>query len=135
MLLTRVRPSWRLRLATYLACQVIFLFWWAAFYPGLMNADSINFVLRATTGPRVNNASVLYDSLVWVSLRTTGDLRGWQQPGQRRQDRPVGPVRLRPGDLTPEHRDLMTEHHDLRIPGSLAAAQQEQPPKTRIMIR
>jgi len=27
--------------------------------------------------------------------------RCWQQPGQRRQDRPVGPVELRPGDLTP----------------------------------
>jgi len=30
-----------------------------------------------------------------------GSQRGWQQPGQRRQDRPVSPVRLRPGDLTP----------------------------------
>jgi hypothetical protein len=26
---------------------------------------------------------------------------GWQQPGQRCQDRPVGPVRLWPGDLPP----------------------------------
>ena len=56
-----------------------------------------------------------------------GAQRGWQQPGQRRQDRPVGPVRLGPGDLTPEHRDLMTEHHDLRVLGRLAAAQQHQP--------
>ena len=56
-----------------------------------------------------------------------GAQHGRQQPGQRRQDRPVGPVRLRPGDLTPEHRDLMTEHHDLRILGRLAAAQQQQP--------
>ena len=45
-----------------------------------------------------------------------------KQPGQRRQDRPVGPVRLGPGDLTAEHRNLMTENHDLRILGGLAAA-------------
>ncbi len=52
-----------------------------------------------------------------------------QQPGQRRQDRPVGPVRLGPGDLTAQYSDLMTEHHDLRILGRLAAAQQHQPAK------
>jgi hypothetical protein len=73
-LLDRVPSPWRLPLATYLACQVIFLFWWAAFYPGLMNADSINFVLHVTTGPWINNASVLYDTLVLASLRATGDL-------------------------------------------------------------
>jgi hypothetical protein len=54
-----------------------------------------------------------------------GTRHGWQQPGQRRQDRPVGAVRLRPGELTPQHRDLMTERHDLRILGRLAAAQQQ----------
>jgi hypothetical protein len=53
-----------------------------------------------------------------------GAQHGWQQPGQRRQHRPVGPVRLRPGDLAPEHRGLMAEHHDLRILGRLAATQQ-----------
>ena len=72
--LRRVPPQWRLPLLTYVACQLILLFWWAAFYPGLMNADSINFVLHVTTGPWINNASVLYDCLVWVSLHTTGDL-------------------------------------------------------------
>jgi len=51
----------------------------------------------------------------------------WQQPGERRQDRPVGPVRFRPRDLTPQHRDLMTEHHDLRVLGCLASAEQHQP--------
>src|SRR3984893_7146952 len=73
-LLAKVPPPWRLPLVAYLACQVIFLFWWAAFYPGLMNADSINFVLHVTTGPCINNASVLYDALVLASLRATGDL-------------------------------------------------------------
>src|ERR1039457_1115322 len=73
-LLAKVPPPWRLPLATYLVCQLILLFWWAAFYPGLMNADSINFVLHVTTGPWINNASVLYDFLVLVSLKLTGDL-------------------------------------------------------------
>jgi hypothetical protein len=57
------------------------------------------------------------------------DQFGWKQPGQRRQGCPVGPVRLRPCDLTPEHRDLMTEHHDLRVLGRLAPAGQHQPAK------
>jgi hypothetical protein len=53
-----------------------------------------------------------------------GTRHGGQQPGQRCQDRSVGPVRFRLGDLTPQHRDLMPEHHDLRVLGRLAAAQQ-----------
>jgi hypothetical protein len=52
---------------------------------------------------------------------------GRQVPGQRRQDRAVGPVRPGPGDLTAEYRDLMTEHHDLGVLGCLAAAQQHEP--------
>ncbi len=67
------RRRW-LPLATYLACQLILLFWWAAFYPGLMNRDSITFVVHVTTGPWVSDHSVLYDSLVWLSLHATGDL-------------------------------------------------------------
>src|SRR5260370_19702152 len=65
---------WRLPLATYLACQVIFLFWWMAFYPGLMSYDSVVYVLHVTTGPWVSDHSVLYDSLVWLSLHATGGL-------------------------------------------------------------
>lgn len=61
-------------------------------------------------------------------------------PGQSRQDRPVGPVWLRAGDLSPQHRDLVTEHHDLRImisaffDASLRPSSTSQP-KTRIVIR
>jgi hypothetical protein len=49
---------------------------------------------------------------------------GWQLPGQYGQDRPVGPVRFRLADLTPEHRHLMAEHHNLRILGRLGATEQ-----------
>ncbi|MGO8726710.1 MAG: DUF6020 family protein [Streptosporangiaceae bacterium] len=63
-----------LPLATYAVCQLIFLFWWGAFYPGLMNRDSIIYMQHVTTGPWVANHSVLYDSMVLLSLRWTGDL-------------------------------------------------------------
>jgi hypothetical protein len=64
-----------------------------------------------------------------------GPQHAWKQPGQRRQDRPVSPVQLWPGDLTAEHRDLMTDHYDLRIPGRLVQPSNTSQPKTRIMIR
>ncbi|HUK73017.1 MAG TPA: hypothetical protein VLW50_30405 [Streptosporangiaceae bacterium] len=67
-------PKWRLPLATYAVCQLIFIFWWAGFYPGLMNRDSLTYVQHVTTGPWVDNHSVLYDSMLWLSLHTTGDL-------------------------------------------------------------
>ncbi len=70
----RIPPRWRLPLATYLACQVIFLFWWAAFYPGLMSYDSVTYIQHVTTGPWVSDHSVLYDSMVWLSLHVTGDV-------------------------------------------------------------
>jgi hypothetical protein len=50
-----------------------------------------------------------------------------QETGQRRQDRPIGPVRLRPDDLTLQHRHLMPEHHDLDVLGRLTTAEQHQP--------
>ncbi len=56
-----------------------------------------------------------------------GAQRGWQLPGQCGEDGTVGPIRLGPGDLPAEHRDLMAENHDLRVFGRLAAAEQHQP--------
>jgi hypothetical protein len=72
--LARVPPRWRLPLATYLACQVVLLFWWIAFYPGLLTYDSVTYVLHVTVGPWVDNHSVLYEALVWLSLHITGGL-------------------------------------------------------------
>jgi len=67
-----VPARWRLPLATFLACQAIFLFWWAAFFPALMSYDSAAYVLQVTAGPWVNNYSVLYDVFVWLSLHVNG---------------------------------------------------------------
>jgi len=50
-----------------------------------------------------------------------------QQPGQRGENGAVSPVRPRPGDLTPQHRDLMAEDQDLRVLGGVTARQQHQP--------
>lgn len=72
-MLGRVPRRWRLPLATYLVCQLIFLFWWMAFYPGLMSYDSVIYVVHVTTGPWVSDHSVVYDSLVWLTLHVTGD--------------------------------------------------------------
>jgi hypothetical protein len=50
-----------------------------------------------------------------------------QQPGQRGQDRPVGPGQLRGLDLTLEHSDLMTQDQDLGVLGPVRPGEQGQP--------
>ncbi len=54
-----------------------------------------------------------------------------QVPGQQSRRGgeygPVSPVRPRAGDLTPQYRDFMAEHQDLRVPGGVAACQERQP--------
>ncbi|MET9435572.1 DUF6020 family protein [Streptomyces sp. NPDC006551] len=72
--LERIPAQRRLPLAVYATTQVIFLVWWAAFYPGGMSYDSISYVWHVTTGHWMSNHSVAYDSLVWLSLQLTGDL-------------------------------------------------------------
>ncbi|MEU6980471.1 MULTISPECIES: DUF6020 family protein [unclassified Streptomyces] len=70
----RIPVRRRLPLAVYAATQLIFLVWWAAFYPGGMSYDSISYVWHVTTGHWMSNHSVAYDGLVWLSLQLTGDL-------------------------------------------------------------
>ncbi|MEU6657773.1 hypothetical protein [Streptomyces sp. NPDC046821] len=69
----RVPPGLRLPLAVFLACQSCYLLWWAAFYPGLMTMDSVVYTWQVTTGHWRADHSVLYNSLVWLSLNVTGD--------------------------------------------------------------
>ncbi|MFC8511401.1 DUF6020 family protein [Streptomyces sp. NPDC057411] len=73
-ILERIPAQRRLPLAVYAATQLIFLVWWAAFYPGGMSYDSISYVWHVTTGHWMSNHSVAYDGLVWLSLQLTGDL-------------------------------------------------------------
>ncbi|MER5346490.1 DUF6020 family protein [Streptomyces mirabilis] len=72
--LERIPAQRRLPLAVYATTQMIFLIWWAAFYPGGMSYDSISYVWHVTTNHWMSNHSVAYDGLVWLSLQTTGDL-------------------------------------------------------------
>ncbi len=64
----------RLPAVVFAGTLAVYLLWWAAFYPGLMSFDSVTYVWQVTTGNWRADHSVLYDGLVWSSLKLTGDL-------------------------------------------------------------
>lgn len=70
----RIPGRHRLPLLVFAACTAVYLTWWAAFYPGLMSFDSVTYVWQVTSGHWRADHSVLYDALVWLSLKATGDL-------------------------------------------------------------
>ncbi|MBX6356572.1 MAG: hypothetical protein IRZ05_12040 [Micromonosporaceae bacterium] len=70
----RVPPGLRLPLVVYLITQVIYLFWWIAFFPGLASYDTVAYVWQATTDNWITNHSVLYTALVWLSLQISGGI-------------------------------------------------------------
>jgi len=55
------------------------------------------------------------------------ELAAGQQPGQRGQDRPVGPGQPRGLDLPLEHGDLMAQDEDLGVLRGVGASQQGKP--------
>ncbi|MFD7778143.1 hypothetical protein [Streptomyces sp. NPDC059753] len=69
---TRVPPAVRLPLVVFLSCQACYLLWWMAFYPGLIDYDALAYTWQVTTDHWISNHSVLYNSLLWLSLNTTG---------------------------------------------------------------
>jgi hypothetical protein len=70
----RIPQSYRLPLGVYAVTQAILFVWWLAFFPGLTSYDSVAYVWQATTSNWMTNHSVLYTSLVWVSLQLSGGL-------------------------------------------------------------
>ena len=56
------------------ATQAVLLFWWVGFYPGTLSFDSVAYVWQVSTGNWTTQHSVLYNGLVWLSLRATGQL-------------------------------------------------------------
>src|SRR5271169_484045 len=52
------------------------------------------------------------------------DMAAGQQPGQRRQDRPVGPGQSRCPDLALEYGDLVAQEEDLGVFGAVEAGEQ-----------
>ena len=55
------------------------------------------------------------------------EVAAWQQPGQRGQDRPVGPGQLRRPGLALEHGDLVAQEEDLGVLGPVGAGKQGKP--------
>jgi hypothetical protein len=72
--LERIPPRRRLPIAGFVIPETVLLLWWAAFFPGGESYDTITYVWHVTTDHWMSNHSVVYDSLVWLSLNTTGDL-------------------------------------------------------------
>ncbi|GAA0692514.1 hypothetical protein GCM10010193_53820 [Kitasatospora atroaurantiaca] len=70
--LHRAPVMWRLPLGVLAGTQAIWLFWWAAFHPGLISYDSVMYTWQVTTGNWTSDHSVLYDALVWVTLHLPG---------------------------------------------------------------
>ncbi|WP_431893857.1 hypothetical protein [Nonomuraea sp. bgisy101] len=62
------RPTVRI----FLWIQAVLLLWWAAFYPGLFSRDSVLYLSHTIVGPWVSDHSVLYDALLWLSVKATG---------------------------------------------------------------
>ncbi|MFI6760750.1 hypothetical protein ACIBF5_16615 [Micromonospora sp. NPDC050417] len=60
-----------LALVTYAVTQLVLLFWWVAFYPGLFSPDSLNYMWQSTTGNWNTHHPVTYTALVWLSLQLT----------------------------------------------------------------
>jgi len=55
------------------------------------------------------------------------DMAAGQQPGQRRQDRPVGPGQSRCPDLALEYGDLVAQEEDLGVLVAVGACEQGKP--------
>src|SRR4051794_9463536 len=51
---------------------LILLLWWIALYPALFSPDSIAYTVQVTRGPWTTDYSVLYNSILWLSLKITG---------------------------------------------------------------
>ncbi len=71
--------------------------------------------MPAQEGPRADNQAELAEM-------TTG-----QQPGQRGQDRPVGPGQLRCLDLALECSDLVPQDQNLRVYDAVGPGEQGKP--------
>jgi hypothetical protein len=61
-------------LITFGLAEAVLLFWWAALYPGLYSADSLDYIYQATTDHWNTNHSLTYTVLVWLSLQLSGTI-------------------------------------------------------------
>jgi hypothetical protein len=75
----------------------------------------------------LRSAATAAVQLTASDLRPDDDEQAEQAAASVPPGLPVSPVRLGPGNLTSEHRDLVTEQYDLRVLGCLLTAEQHQP--------
>ena len=66
--------AWKLGALTFGLTQLVLLFWWIAFFPGLMSYDSVMYIWQATTSNWSTSHSVAYNSLLWLSLQLSGEV-------------------------------------------------------------
>jgi hypothetical protein len=55
------------------------------------------------------------------------EVAAWHQPGQRGQDRLIGPGQLRRPGLALEHGDLVAQDEDLGVLGTIGPGEQGEP--------
>ena len=70
----RLSAPGRLAVSVFVLCQAVLLVHWAAFYPALFSPDSFTYVWQVSTGNWVSDHSIAYDSLIWLSLKATGNV-------------------------------------------------------------
>ncbi|BCJ66846.1 hypothetical protein [Polymorphospora rubra] len=59
-------------LVTYGLAQLVLLFWWAVYHPGLFSPDSLSYITQSTTGTWNTHHPITYTGLVWLSLQIFG---------------------------------------------------------------
>ena len=71
--LQRIPERLRMPLGIAVLAELVYLLWWAAYYPALFSYDSFAYSREVTTGDWVADHSIAYDGAVWLSLVGTGD--------------------------------------------------------------
>lgn len=69
---TRIPGQLQLPLGIFVVAEIGFLFYWLAFYPALLSYDSVAYTWQVTTDHWSTNHSILYNALLWLSLRASG---------------------------------------------------------------
>ncbi len=64
----------KLGLVTFGVTQLVLLFWWVAFFPGLMSYDSVTYIWQVTTSNWSTSHSIVYNGVLWLSLQLTGQV-------------------------------------------------------------
>jgi len=70
----RIDPARQMPLVVFGWVQIVLALWWVGEFPGLLSVDSIHYVGHVTNGPWIAEHSVLYDSIILVSVHLTDNI-------------------------------------------------------------